>query len=198
MIMGTVADRPDPETSGPDSGNAVEVFGFVSGGTRWRVWLDRAGKFRAAAPGSKDVYGETFEQVQNNAKVQMTQARVRVEVPYAYLDKTRSYGRRLEWKTGTATGIHSGNQNVLAVQGGKQRQISSFEYGNSYLIRPPSPEDAGIILRLEEEIHARKTALNGLYAQYKFPGGLHGAVMAAVAVKTQETMAKEDDGDGHA
>lgn len=146
-------------------------------GTTWHVTFnDRTARFTAEAQGYRAVSAKNWEDLVNAAKVQVSQSRVKVSVPYARL--IRDYkGRRII--AGTATGIHSANRNILITENGKPGQMDRFG-GASGALKPVKPEDAERYLALLDESDRISREISELLKPYKFGDGLAQAVESAI------------------
>jgi len=161
-------------------------------GDEWHVFVSAGGTFRAVAEGFSAVTSDTLESVRNQARVKSSTSRVKVEVPFAYLQVTGSPARgnlRHEWVHGIATGLHSANGNVLYRIGSKTGQIDSWSASRSTHIEPPTTEDADRIAWLTIQISKLQDELRELNENYMFSDGLGSAVRQAIA----EAMAERGE-----
>lgn len=150
----------------------TQVGTFKTGNTTWTVRVAHH-IFYASAPGFADVHGETWDAMENNAKVQASKAKIRVAVPYVIMRWVKgkpAFTRRV------ATGLHSANGNVLYTDGGSPGQETGYE--SKY--RPFSPEDEAAYLDLVQRSHDIGSQIREFDKKYAFDKGLKGAVQEAI------------------
>ena len=153
-----------------------QVGKIKTGNTEWQVRVE-GHRFVATAPGFNPVSGDSWDQMENNAKVQASKAKVKVSVPYVdvswgYNDQ-RQNAPRFNHKT--ATGINAGTGNVTYRD--SRGQAGQETYGRGFM-KPLSDEDAAEYLRLLREIHDLEGQRDEIARKYAFPigGGLKRAV----------------------
>lgn len=147
-----------------------------TGNTEWTVRVE-GHRFTATAPGFNLVSGDTWGQMENNAKVQASKAKVKVAVPYVEVrwgyNEHRVNAPRLVQKT--ATGINAGTGNVTYRD--ERGSAGQETYGGRGLMKPFSPEDEAEYLRLLREIHDLEVQRDKIANRYRFGmGGLKQAV----------------------
>lgn len=153
---------------------------FKTGNTTWRVHVEDK-RFVAYADGFSTATGDTWEAMENSAKVQASKAKIKVSIPYVQLDSTPlSAEQRFERRT--ATGLHAGSGNVLYTdESGKPGQETG-SWRNDFM-KPLSPEDEseylGLIAR-QSELNSRITAIE---MKYRFDGGLRAEVGRVVSAE---------------
>jgi hypothetical protein len=158
---------------------------FTVGSVRWSAWVDADGRFVASTSADiGDVRADTYAQLKETAKVRVSQAKTKVDVPYAYL--SRSSGRI---KHGSATGIHGSNKNILAVEGGVKKQLDRYA-GKEYF-KPPSPEDAADLEQAVKTRDAAQAEMARIMQKYQFSQGMRTAVENAVTEAMQPKAPEE-------
>ena len=150
------------------------VNGITAGGEKWEAFGNSYGGFRAEHPKFGVVHADSYSDLEDRARKATSVSRVKVSVPIARIEKTRD-GHRIVYAT--ATGIHGGSGNVLALENGKAVQLthSSHDY-----FMPPSEEDARKMAELLDARDKADLAWRALRNKYKFAGSLTGVVQAAV------------------
>lgn len=150
-------------------------------GTRWQVTVDHTGYFTARCDGYKPVSARMYSELPDKVRAMIADAKVKVDVPYS-----RFYDD--EVIDGTATGLHSTTGKVLVRENGSAGQLSGY-YNSEF--RRPSAEDRAEMNRLHAVREAANTALKVLTSKYALPGGLTGAVKAAVTEARQVKADKQ-------
>lgn len=151
----------------------TEVGKFRTGQTEWTVTVDHQ-IFYGNAPGMPTVHGESWEVMENNAKVQASKAKIRVSIPYVIMgwDRGKPVVRHR-----TATGLHSANGNVLYTDAAGSGQETGYEEK----LMPLSPEHEKEYLALAAQVRELESRLREIQAEYKFPmGGLKKTIQATI------------------
>ena len=170
--------------------NTDPIGTFKTGNTTWTVRV--YGKsFHAVAPGFPEVYGDSWDAMENHAKVLASKAKVKVTVPYVQLDHGVS-GLRLEKRT--ATGINAGTGNVTyRDERGSAGQETYISYNRSGYLKPLSAADADRYLALTEQRNKLNAEIVAIEARYRFSGGLKAEVERAIDAEHNKRKSEGED-----
>jgi predicted RNase H-like HicB family nuclease len=142
------------------AGASVELYAEKRG--FWRITLPDGGDSLA--------HGKDLERVESNAAAAIRKMKVKVSVPFFTADGEQ----------GLATGVHAGNNSILAKVDGDATQVST--YGRNTL-RGDTPSE--VLAELQGSIEAEHQASRKrkqITEEYGFD--LRKAVLAAIAEKT--------------
>jgi hypothetical protein len=177
------------------SSEEIKMPDLVTGDVTWQVMFETSlHRFTGRASGFSEAHGASWDDLAETAKVMASRAKTKVSVPYAYIgwDGGREqlrpgppYGdRRAVIRTGTATGIHAANGNLLIVPaGGRPAQLDRYAHEH---FMPPTVEDGLRMTELTGAIRDMKRELDELTGRYAFDGGLRSQVQREIE-KARET-----------
>jgi hypothetical protein len=174
--------------------SADSVGTFKTGNTTWNVHVS-GHQFIAIAPGFSDVHGDSWDEMENKAKVAASKAKVKVAVPYVYLSWTGHEHRKAVLVTRVATGLHAASGNVLYKDGSGSGQETYGHSRSGFMTPFEGNEDKAEYLALVEQRHALDKKISEIEARYRFgAGGLKGAVEKAIEAE-HARRAGETDGE---
>lgn len=158
---------------------------FTAAGVEWTVTFSMSTKrFHATAPGFRAVMAPSYDELISYARRLGAIARVKVDVPYAYLA-----GNRQAVVAGVAHGVHMGTGNILAYENGRARQLTNPVLG---FFRPMSAADQARYLQLIARIDQLDREAKELAGTYAFPSGSLGQQVSHEV--EQARLAQEQDG----
>lgn len=148
-------------------------------GVEWAITFDDStGQFKAEADGYSPIRTDTYMALAPRMKDKTRRAAAKVEVPYMRVAASARTGSYRVIR-GVATGIHSGNGNVIFNEGKGAEQLTR---SSSEHLKPMTPDDEKHYLELLTRIKQLRQEAFELSERYSFGfSGLRGAVEAAIA-----------------